>query len=56
MLSFLGRPGRLCDGPSRRELLSVGTLSLFGLGLPEFLGRRARGGPARESGCGLTSS
>jgi hypothetical protein len=47
MLSILGPRGRLCDGPSRRELLSVGSLSLLGLGLPEFLHRR---GQARADG------
>src|SRR5882672_5759437 len=42
MLSILGTPGRLCDRPSRRELLSVGGLSLLGFGLPELLSRQAR--------------
>ncbi|MCE9528940.1 MAG: DUF1501 domain-containing protein [Planctomycetales bacterium] len=42
MLSLLGTPGRLCDRPSRRELLSVGGLSLLGLGLPELLSRQAK--------------
>src|SRR5438552_10507568 len=41
MLSILGRTGRLCDGWSRRELLQIGTLGLFGLGLPQFLRRQA---------------
>src|SRR5439155_378029 len=36
MLSIQGPPGRLCDSPSRRELLSVGSLSLLGLSLPDF--------------------
>lgn len=40
MLSVLGRPGRLCDSVSRRELLTVGGLSLLGLGLPDFLASR----------------
>lgn len=30
MLSILGRPNRLCDGITRRELMRVGGLSLFG--------------------------
>ncbi len=30
MLSILGRRGRLCDGVSRRELMRIGALSLFG--------------------------
>jgi hypothetical protein len=37
VLSILARPGRLCDGWSRRELLQIGTLGLFGLGLPQLL-------------------
>jgi hypothetical protein len=45
MLSILGRPGRLCDGWSRRELLQIGTLGLFGLSLPKLLKRQASGGP-----------
>ena len=47
MLSILDKPGRLCDGPSRRELLTVGGLGLIGLGLPEVLGLEAN---ARVSG------
>ena len=46
MLSILGRSGRLCDGPSRRDLLTVGTLSLLGLGLPDFFRQRASARPA----------
>jgi hypothetical protein len=41
MLSILGNPGKLCDRPSRRELLTVGGLSLLGFGLPELLSRQA---------------
>src|SRR5687767_1392811 len=41
MLSILGTPGSLCDRPSRRELLTVGGLSLLGFGLPELLARQA---------------
>lgn len=37
MFSIYGSSGRLCDAPSRRELLTVGGLSLLGLGLPAFL-------------------
>src|SRR5690349_1222989 len=50
MLRVLGTPRRFCDGLSRRELLTVGGLSLFGdLTLPNVLlaseardGERAR--------------
>lgn len=37
MISIHSSAGRLCDTPSRRELLTVGSLSLFGMGLPTFL-------------------
>src|SRR5260370_30691597 len=37
MLSIHTRAGRLCDAPSRRELLTVGALTLVGLRLPEVL-------------------
>ena len=49
MLSILGNPGRLCDRPSRRELLTVGGLSLLGLGLPELLSRQARASEGQQS-------
>lgn len=41
MFSLLDRPGRLCDSVSRRELLTVGGLSLAGIGLPDVLRRRS---------------
>ena len=37
MLRVLGSPKRLCDGLTRRDMLHVGGLSLFGLGLEPFL-------------------
>lgn len=37
MFTIHGPASRLCDSVSRRELLTVGSLSLFGLGLPTFL-------------------
>ena len=37
MLTVLGKPRRLCDGLSRRELLRAGGLGLLGLGLPRVL-------------------
>jgi hypothetical protein len=46
MLSILGRSGRLCDSVSRRELLTVGGLSLFGLSLPDLLRRRSHAAEA----------
>ena len=50
MLSILTRPGRLCDGPSRRELLTVGTLGLVGLALPDYLRGKARAAESRAPG------
>ena len=41
MLSIPGRPGRTCDGYSRRELLRVGGAGLLGLSLPNFLSWQA---------------
>ena len=41
MLTILGPVGRLCDSVSRRELLTVGSLSLLGLSLPDVLRRQA---------------
>ena len=37
MLRILGSPKRLCDGLTRRDMLWAGGLSLFGLGLSDFL-------------------
>jgi hypothetical protein len=58
MLSIHGRPGRLCDGPSRRELLTVGAVTLAGLSLPEYLHQRAtaRAGDQRADGFGRAQS
>ena len=41
MFSLLDRPGRLCDTLTRRELLTVGGLSLVGFGLSDLLQRQA---------------
>ena len=54
MLSLLGPRGRLCDSPSRRDLLTAGSLPLFGLALPDVLRfesrkRSAEGRCAREA-------
>ncbi len=64
MFSLLDSAGRLCDTPSRRELLTVGGLSLVGLGLPDVLRRRANaarpalagGRPASGAGFGAADS
>src|SRR4051794_36608375 len=59
MLHVVGTPGRLCDTPSRRELLTVGGLGLVGLSLPDVLRLRASAGPAapaRADGFGKAES
>lgn len=40
MLQILGGQSRLCDGLSRREILRVGGLGAFGLGLPSLIQNR----------------
>jgi hypothetical protein len=52
MLSLAGRPNRTCSGPSRREFLRAGGLTVGGLSLPQLL--RAEGGSrgkARAKSC-----
>lgn len=52
MFSLFDQPGRLCDSHSRRELLTVGGLSLVGLGLSDVLRWQRRAlakEPARTS-------
>jgi hypothetical protein len=44
MLSIYGRPQRLCDSWSRRELLTIGALGIGGLALPDLLRAEARQG------------
>ena len=44
MFSILGRPGRLCDGMTRRELLTIGALGIGGLALPDLLRAEASQG------------
>lgn len=55
MLRILGASGRLCDSLSRRELLSVGSLSLLGLSLPDVLHRQAMADTARTAAVGQRS-
>jgi len=52
MLTINGRNGRLCDGPSRRELLQVGGVGMLGLTLPNLLAlQEAQASvPARRAG------
>ena len=49
MFSILGNETRLCDGITRRELLRVGGLSLFGgMTLPRLLQASAAPSPTRR--------
>lgn len=52
MLTIQGPSGRLCDAPSRRELLSVGGLSLCGLHLAHLMGGPACAETKRPPGFG----
>jgi hypothetical protein len=45
MLTILGSPKKLCDGVTRREMLQAGALSLFGLGLTDYLRLQAHASP-----------
>src|SRR5215213_3815855 len=52
MLSFLtSTPARLCDGVSRREALTVGSLGALGLSLPTVLQAREQSPPKRPRAC-----
>jgi uncharacterized protein (DUF1501 family) len=42
MLSFSTKPGRLCDGLSRREFLRVGGAAMLGLSIPQLLSLEAK--------------
>jgi len=53
MIRVLGAPKRLCDGLTRRDLIHVGALSLFGLGLTEgVIPARAQAAPGAPAGFG----
>lgn len=58
MLTILGPAGKLCDQPSRRELLTVGGLSLLGWSLPDLLQQQAHAAPlpGESAGFGKTDS
>lgn len=58
MISIHGKSGRLCDTPSRRELLTIGSLSLVGLSLPDMLRLQAKeqAGAKNTKGIGRAKS
>src|ERR1017187_5378093 len=41
MLNLPGHRGCNCEGPTRRELMRIGSIALMGLSLPEFLREQA---------------
>src|SRR5438105_10459074 len=41
MLNLPGHGGCNCEGPTRRELLRVGSIAMMGLSLPHFLDRKS---------------
>src|SRR5262245_19575800 len=50
MLRVLGSAKTLCDGITRRDMLHVGSLSLLGLGLGDYLrGQEAQPAPASQA-------
>ena len=46
MIRFNGRPRRLCDGYTRREMLEIGSLGALGLLLPDVLRGRTLAAPS----------
>src|ERR1700689_3102 len=55
MWNVLGSHARLCDGLSRREVLRLGSLSAFGLALPDLLASRSSAA-TEESSAGRPKS
>ncbi len=53
MLNIPGRPGWLCDSPTRREILQVGGCSMLGLSLADVLRGQAQGASRAASGPGF---
>src|SRR2546429_2578004 len=56
MLTIPGRPGHLCDGPTRRELLRVGSVGVLGLNLANFFQWKAQGASRLEGARGFNSA
>jgi hypothetical protein len=48
MLTIKGRPFQLCDGVSRREFLTIGSLAMGGLSLPQLLHAEQQSGLKRS--------
>src|SRR5713226_3795103 len=56
MLTIPGRPGHLCDGPTRRELLRVGSVGVLGLNLANFFQWKAQGASRLDGARGFNSA
>jgi len=58
MWNILGPRGQLCDSLSRRELLTIGSIPLIGLSLPQWLERRLQAAEVtgRKPGFGRAKS
>src|SRR6202140_2553048 len=50
MLNLPGKPGCNCEGPTRRELMRIGSIALMGLSLPEFLREQAGAATSKYAG------
>jgi hypothetical protein len=50
MIRPLGSPKRLCLGPTRRDLLDLGGLTVFGVGLSDSLSIRGAQGTGLQAG------
>jgi len=53
MLRILGSPKRLCNGVTRRDFLQAGGLTLFGLGLSDYLASQANASPSKAHASGF---
>jgi hypothetical protein len=56
VLTIPGRPGHLCDGPTRRELLRVGSVGVLGLNLANFFQWKAQGASRLDGARGFNSA
>src|SRR2546429_8715545 len=56
MLTIPGRPGHLCDGPTRRELMRVGSVGVLGLNLANFFQWKAQAASRLDGARGFNSA
>ena len=50
MLNLPGRPVHTCEGPTRRELMRIGSIGMMGLSLPHFFLWREKANAATAAG------